>query len=114
MSGDKTTDLITDPEDDQRIMIEMSRCNHQFFSELFTSQKRIFKWCHRKQSLLIWFCPYTDEMYEALYTQATRARRVGRGFKSCQSHMWIFFHSHSENTDYTIYAYPSTRCYIGF
>ena len=36
--------------DKQSIMIETSSCNHQLFSELFTTQKIISTWCHRKQS----------------------------------------------------------------
>ena len=41
----------------KQILIDTSRCNLQFFSELFTTQKRIFTWCHRKQSLLKSFSP---------------------------------------------------------
>ena len=39
-------------------------CNHQFFSELFTTQKRIcFTWCHRKRSLLILFTMQSYKSY---------------------------------------------------
>ena len=42
---------------DRSIPIEISSCNQQFFSEIFTTQKRIFTWCHRKHVFTKSFSP---------------------------------------------------------
>ena len=51
-------------EDNRSTLIETSSCNHQFFSELFTTRKRICMWCHCKRSLLIRF---TMQSYKSYY-----------------------------------------------
>ena len=43
------------PEDDQSILIETSSCNHRFFSELITTQLRIFSHGVTANSLYLMF-----------------------------------------------------------
>ena len=80
----------------------MLSCNHQFFSERITTQKRIFTWYHRKESSLL-----LRMILFSIFSQAVVSCLESKDYTQIRNTLILLTKVWDQPVDYTWYPIPS-------